>query len=76
MKFGVYLWIYPKHLIRYGKKLRQNETSGNLLNILEESQRNRKQRVVINGQASDWEKNHAGVPQKFYPGITVVLNSK
>ena len=34
----------------------------NLLNILEDSLRNRKQRVVLNGQASNWENIHAVVP--------------
>ena len=35
--------------------------SGNLLNILEDFLRNRKQRVVLNGQTSNWENTHAGV---------------
>ena len=44
-------------------KLKQNGIFGNLLNILEDFLRNRKQRVVLNEQASNWENIHAGVPQ-------------
>ena len=44
-------------------KLKQNGIFGNLLNILEDFLRNRKQRVVLNGQTSYWENIHAGVPQ-------------
>ena len=44
-------------------KLQQNGISGNLLNIFEDFLRNRKQRVVLNGQTSNWESIHAGVPQ-------------
>ena len=44
-------------------KLKQNGISGSLLNIHEEFRRNRKQRVVLNGQTSNWENIHAGVPQ-------------
>ena len=44
-------------------KLKQNGISGNLLNILEDSLRNRKQTVVLNGQASNWENIYAGALQ-------------
>ena len=44
-------------------KLKQNGIFVNLLNILEDFLRNRKQRVVLNGLASNWENIHAGVPQ-------------
>ena len=68
MKFEVYLLIYRKRLTRYGTKvfvfeLKQNGISGNLPNIFEDFLRNRKQRVVLNGQTSNWENIHAGVPQ-------------
>ena len=43
-------------------KLKQNGISGNLLNIFEDFLRNRKQRVVFNGQTSNWEKIHTGAP--------------
>ena len=44
-------------------KLKQNGISGNLLNLLSNFLRNRKQRVVLNGQASPWVDVNAGVPQ-------------
>ena len=42
-------------------KLKQNGISDNLLNILEDFLRNRKQRVVVNDQMSNWENIHARV---------------
>ena len=44
-------------------KLKQNGTSGNLLNLLSNFLRNRKQRVVLNGKTSSWDDVNAGVPQ-------------
>ena len=44
-------------------KLKQNGISGNSLKYFEDFLRNRKQRVVLNGQTSNWENIHAGVPQ-------------
>ena len=44
-------------------KLKQNGTSGNLLNLLSNFLRNRKQRVVLNGKTSSWADVNAGVPQ-------------
>ena len=41
-------------------KLNQNWISGNLGNMLEDFLRNRKQRVVFNGQTSNWENIYAG----------------
>ena len=41
-------------------KLNQNWISGNLGNMLEEFLRNRKQRIVFNGQTSNWENIYAG----------------
>ena len=35
-------------------KLKQNDISGNLLNLLPNFLRNRKERVVLNGQTSSW----------------------
>ena len=61
--------IYQKQLIRYGwhdgiiYKLTQNGMSGNLLNLLQDFLKERKQRVVLNGQVfTRWNIN-AGVPQ-------------
>ena len=44
-------------------KLKQNGVSGNLLNLLCDFLRNRKQRALLNGQVSDWSDVRAGVPQ-------------
>ena len=49
-------------------KLKQNGISGNLLNLLYDFLRNRKQRVLLNGQISDWSDVNAGVPQGFILG--------
>ena len=54
-------------------KLKQNGISGNLLNIFEDFLRNRKQRVVLNGQASNWKNIHAGVPQGSILGPLLFL---
>ena len=44
-------------------KLTQNGISGNLLNLLEDFLKERKQRVVLNEQVSTWKNINAGVPQ-------------
>ena len=43
--------------------LTQNEISGNLLNLLQYFLKEKKQRVVLNGQFSKWENITAGAPQ-------------
>ena len=54
-------------------KLKQNGISGNLLNIFEDFLRNRKQRVVLNGQTSNWKNIHAGVSQGSLLGPLLFL---
>ena len=44
-------------------KLQQNGITDDLLNILADFLRNRKQRVTLNGQSSSWTNVNAGVPQ-------------
>ena len=44
-------------------KLRQNGINGDIINILRDFLRNRKQRVVLNGQCSSWADVNIGVPQ-------------
>ena len=44
-------------------KLKLNGIQGNLLNVLTSFLNSRKQRVVLNGQCSDWKNVSAGVPQ-------------
>ena len=50
-------------------KSKQNGISGNSLNVLEDLRRNREQRVVLNDQTFNWEKNCAGVPQSSLLGL-------
>ena len=54
-------------------KLKQNGISGNLLNIFEDFLRNRKQRIVLNGQTSNWENIHADVPKGSILGPLLFL---
>ena len=49
-------------------KLRQNGKGGDIIDILEEFLRNRKQRVVLNGQCSSWADIRAGAPQSSILG--------
>ena len=44
-------------------KLKQNSISDNLLETLTDFLKDRKQRVVLNGQNSSWANVEAGVPQ-------------
>ena len=54
-------------------KLKQNGISGNLINLLSNFLRNRKQRVVLNGQTSSWADFNAGVPQGSILGSLLFL---
>ena len=54
-------------------KLKQNGISGILLNIFEDFLRNRKQRVVVNGQTSNWKNIHADVPKGSILGPLLFL---
>ena len=78
MKFEVYFLIHRKCLIRYGTKvfflkLKQNGISDKLFKYFRRFLRNRKQRVVFNGQASNWENTYAGVPQGSILGPLLFL---
>ena len=44
-------------------KLRRCGVSGQLLSLIQNFLADRKQRTVLNGKTSDWEKVSAGVPQ-------------
>ena len=54
-------------------KLEQNGISDNLLNLLCDFLRNGKQRVLLNGQVSDWSDVRAGVPQGSILGPLLFL---
>ena len=65
---GQFSLISQKRLIVWHKgliqKLQRNEISGNLLMLLNEFLHNdRKQRVILNGEAFEWETASPGVPQ-------------
>ena len=49
-------------------ELKQNGIFGNLLNLLCDFLRNRKQRVLLNGQVLDWSDVRAGFPQSSMLG--------
>ena len=51
----------------------QNGISGNLLNLLEDFLKERKKRVVLNGQVSTWKNINAGVPQGSILGPLLFL---
>ena len=47
--------------------------SGNLLSLLTDFLRNRKQRVILNGQSSSWASINAGVPEGSILGPLLFL---
>ena len=54
-------------------KLSQNGISGNLLELLTDFLKNRKQRVTLNGKTSFWTEVNAGVPQGSILGPLLFL---
>ena len=55
-------------------KLKQNHISGNLLKRLANFFKDRKQRIVLNGQDSSWADVTAGVPQESILGLLLCLS--
>ena len=53
--------------------LKQNSIPGNLSNLLSSFLRNRKQRVVLNGQTSSWIDINKGLPQGSILGRLLFL---
>ena len=54
-------------------KLKPNGISENLLSLLTDFLRNRKQRVILNGQSSSWANINAGVPEGSILGPLLFL---
>ena len=68
MKLGVFSLTPRKHFDKVWHhviifRLTQNGISGNLLKLLPDFLSERRQRVVLNGQASTWTNANVGVPQ-------------
>ena len=61
-------WIWLKRLIRYQphkrllEKLKKHGISGNILNVIEDWLKDRRQRVCIKGRWSGWIRIWSGVP--------------
>ena len=78
LKLEVSFLISPNLLIKFGTKIRifklkQNGVSGDLLNILIDFLKEKKQRVVLNVQHSKWSNISAGVPQGLLLGLLLFL---
>lgn len=54
-------------------KLNQYDVSGKLLEWFKNYLQGRDQRVVVNGQCSDWKKVEAGVPQGSIVGTCIIF---
>ena len=54
-------------------KLQQSGILGELLNILIDFLNNRKHKVVLNGQNSNWAEDRAGGPQGLIMGLLLCL---
>ena len=55
--------IYQRHQIKFCTRVKQNDRSGSLLNVITDFLYQGKQRVVLNGKHSSWTNVQAGVPQ-------------
>ena len=70
LKFLGHFLIFQRLLTKYGMI---NGISGDIINILKDLLRNRKQRVVLNGQCAFWTAVNAGVSQGSIPGPLLSL---
>ena len=73
--FVLCILIFLRHLIGYGLiyKLKHCGVSGQLLFLIQNFLKNRKQRNVLNGQSSKWGDISAGVPQSSILGPLLFL---
>ena len=53
--------------------MKQNGVSGSLFQLIKSFLRSRFQRVLLNGQTSDWETIQVGVPQDSILGLLFVI---
>ena len=60
---GVSSVTYLRLLTKFGIKVKQNRIAGTLLNTLADFVKDKKQKVVLNCQNSQWVIVEAGVPQ-------------
>ena len=54
-------------------KLKENSILGKLLNLIKDFLKNRKQKIVLNGQFCSWSNVNAGVPQGCILGPLLLL---
>ena len=75
LKSEIFFLIFQRRLIKFGMEdsYKQNETTGERFEVLSYFLKNRKQRVLLNGQVSLWLDVNAVVPQGYILGPLLFL---